>query len=71
MNYDVVNVALFVRLEGKRGRQTEVEKFLGGGLSYAEKEPDVVAGRGNSPGQAVGALYIRQLPMCLLVDDHH
>lgn len=35
-----VNVALFVRLEVKPGKEAEVEKFLRGGLALVEQEPD-------------------------------
>jgi quinol monooxygenase YgiN len=33
------NLALFVRLEAKKGKETEVEDFLRGGLSIVENEP--------------------------------
>jgi len=36
---DAVTVALFVRLEAKPGKETEVEKFLRGGLSLVQQEP--------------------------------
>jgi quinol monooxygenase YgiN len=35
----MVNVALFVRLEAKPGKEAEVESFLRGGLSLVEAEP--------------------------------
>ena len=36
---DMVNVALFVRLEAKPGKEPEVEAFLRGGLAIVEAEP--------------------------------
>lgn len=39
----MVNVALFVRLEAKPGREAEVEQFLRGGLSLVDKEPSTIA----------------------------
>src|SRR5260370_37981710 len=36
---DMVNVALFVRLEAKPGKEAEVEAFLKGGLAIVEGEP--------------------------------
>jgi hypothetical protein len=38
----MVNVALFVRLESKPGKEDDVEKFLRGGLSVVE-EPATIA----------------------------
>src|SRR5712692_5323346 len=35
----MVNVALFVRLEAKPGKEAEVESFLRGGLPLVEAEP--------------------------------
>jgi len=35
----MTNVALLVRLEAKKGKEMEVEKFLQGGLSLVENEP--------------------------------
>ena len=37
------NLALFVRLEAKKGKEAEVEKFLRDGLSMAENEPATVS----------------------------
>jgi quinol monooxygenase YgiN len=34
-----VNLALWVRLEAKPGKEAEVEEFLHGGLSVVEEEP--------------------------------
>ena len=39
----MVNVALFVRLEPKPGKEADVEKFLHEGLSVAKKEPATIA----------------------------
>ena|ERR1700741_3153811 len=39
----MTNVALLVRLEAKRGREAEVEKFLQGGLSIVENEPGTIS----------------------------
>ena len=35
----MTNVALLVRLEAKKGKEAEVEKFLKDGLSIVENEP--------------------------------
>jgi quinol monooxygenase YgiN len=35
----MVNLALFVRMEAKPGKETEVESFLRGGLSIVQEEP--------------------------------
>jgi quinol monooxygenase YgiN len=39
----MVTVGLWVRLEAKRGKEAEVEKFLKGGLQLAEGEPATTA----------------------------
>ena len=39
----MVTTALFVRLEAKPGKETEVESFLRGGLPLVEEEPATVA----------------------------
>jgi quinol monooxygenase YgiN len=39
----MVNVALFVRLEARPGKEADVEKFLLGGLSIVQEEPDTLA----------------------------
>lgn len=39
----MVNVALFVRLEAKPGKEKEVESFLLGGLPIVEEEPATTA----------------------------
>jgi quinol monooxygenase YgiN len=38
-----VNVALYVRLEAKEGKEDEVAQFLAGALPLAEDEPDTTA----------------------------
>src|SRR5262245_59269806 len=39
----MVNVALFVRLEAKPGKEAEVESFLRGGLAIVQQEPATTA----------------------------
>ncbi len=39
----MVNVALWVRLEAKAGKEKDVESFLRGGLSVVQREPGTVA----------------------------
>lgn len=39
----MVNVALYVRLEAKPGKESEVEDFLRGGLAIVEEEPATTA----------------------------
>jgi quinol monooxygenase YgiN len=36
---DAANLALFVRLEAKPGKEAEVEQFLRGGLALVQREP--------------------------------
>jgi quinol monooxygenase YgiN len=38
-----VNVALFVRLEAKPGKEADVEQFLRGGLAQVRQEPATTA----------------------------
>jgi quinol monooxygenase YgiN len=38
----MTNVALLVRLEAKKGKEMEVEKFLRNGLSIVENEPNTI-----------------------------
>ena len=38
-----VSVALFVRLEAKRGKEADVEQFLRGGLALLRQEPATTA----------------------------
>lgn len=39
----MVKVALFVKLEAKAGKETEVENFLRGGLAIVQQEPATTA----------------------------
>ena len=39
----MVTVALFVRLEAKPGKESEVENFLNGGLALVQEEPETTA----------------------------
>ncbi len=39
----MVKTALFVRLEAKSGKETEVEEFLRGGLAVVTEEPATLA----------------------------
>ena len=39
----MVKVALFVRLEAKPGKESEVEKFLQSGLAIVQDEPATIA----------------------------
>ena len=39
----MVTVALFVRLEAKPGKETEIENFLRGGLAVVQEEPATTA----------------------------
>lgn len=39
----MVNVALFVRLEAKPGKEAEVERFLRDGLAIVQQEPATIA----------------------------
>lgn len=39
----MVNVALFVRLEAKPGKEAEVERFLRDGLAIVQEEPATIA----------------------------
>lgn len=40
---DTVRVALWVRLDAKPGKESEVESFLRGGLAIVEQEPATIA----------------------------
>ncbi len=40
---DTVHVALWVRLEAKPGKETEVENFLRSGLAIVQQEPATIA----------------------------
>ena len=39
----MVNVALYVRLDAKPGKESDVENFLRGGLAIVEQEPATIA----------------------------
>ena len=39
----MVTVALFVRLEAKPGKESEVENFLNSGLALVQEEPETTA----------------------------
>ena len=39
----MTNLALYVRLEAKKGKEAEVEEFLKGGLSIVENEPATIS----------------------------
>ncbi len=40
----MVTVALYVKLEAKRGKEAEVESFLKGGLAIVQEEPATTRG---------------------------
>jgi quinol monooxygenase YgiN len=53
----MVNVALFVRLEAKRGKEAEVEAFLKGGLAIVEEEPATIAWFGVRIGPSTFGIF--------------
>lgn len=53
----MVNVALFVRLEAKPGKEQEVENFLRGGLPLVEEEPATIAWFGIRLGPTTFAIF--------------
>lgn len=53
----MVHVALFVRLEAKAGRETEVEHFLRGALSLVNKEPATIAWFGIRLGPSTFGIF--------------
>lgn len=53
----MVNVALFVRLEAKPGKETEVEEFLRSGLSLVEEEPATIAWFGIRLGPSTYGIF--------------
>ena len=53
----MVNVALFVRLEAKPGREAEVEQFLRGGLALVDKEPATIAWFGIRMGPSTFGIF--------------
>jgi quinol monooxygenase YgiN len=52
-----VNVALFVRLEAKPGKEAEVAEFLKGGLPIVEAEPATIAWFGVRLGPSTFAIF--------------
>jgi quinol monooxygenase YgiN len=54
---DMVNVALWVRLEAKPGKEAEVESFLKGGLALVQEEPATVAWFAIRLGPATFAIF--------------
>jgi quinol monooxygenase YgiN len=53
----MVNVALFVRLEAKLGKETEVEQFLRSGLPLVKEEPGTVAWFGLRLGPSTFGIF--------------
>lgn len=53
----MVNVALFVRLEAKPGKEQQVEDFLRGGLPLVEEEPATIAWFGIRLGPSTFAIF--------------
>ena len=53
----MVKVALFVRLEAKPGKETEVENFLVSGLPIVNEEPDTTAWFGIRLGPSTFGIF--------------
>ncbi|HTS19948.1 MAG TPA: antibiotic biosynthesis monooxygenase [Verrucomicrobiae bacterium] len=53
----MVTVALFVRLEAKPGKETEVEQFLTGGVPLVEQEPATTAWFGIRMGPSTFGIF--------------
>ncbi len=53
----MVNVALYVRLEAKPGKEAEVEAFLKGGLPLVQEEPDTIAWFGIRLGPSTFGIF--------------
>lgn len=53
----MVTKALFIRLEAKPGKETEVEKFLKSGLPLVEDEPATLAWFGMRLGPTTFAIF--------------
>jgi quinol monooxygenase YgiN len=53
----MVNVALFVRLEAKPGKETEVEQFLRSGLPLVNEEPGTAAWFGLRLGPSTFGIF--------------
>jgi len=56
-SHQKVNVALFVRLEAKPGKEADVAEFLKGGLPLAEAEPATIAWFGVRLGPSTFAIF--------------
>ncbi len=54
---DSASVALFVRLEAKPGKESEVENFLRGGLALVEQEPATTAWFGIRLGPSTFGIF--------------
>jgi len=52
-----VKVALFVRLEAKPGKETDVEKFLLGGLAIVQEEPATITWYGIKLGPSTFGIF--------------
>jgi quinol monooxygenase YgiN len=53
----MVNVALFVRLEAKPGREADVENFLRDGLPIVQEEPSTIAWFGIRLGPSTFGIF--------------
>jgi quinol monooxygenase YgiN len=53
----MVNVALFVRLEAKPGREADVESFLRDGLPIVQEEPSTIAWFGLRLGPSTFGIF--------------
>ena len=53
----MVNVALFVRLEAKPGKEADVEKFLRAGLPFVQEEPATTVWFALRLGPSTFAIY--------------
>lgn len=53
----MVKNALYVRLEAKPGKESEVEKFIKSGLPIVEEEPDTTAWFGLRLGPSTFAIF--------------
>ncbi|CAD6516381.1 antibiotic biosynthesis monooxygenase [Paraburkholderia caledonica] len=53
----MVNVALFVRLEAKPGREADVENFLRDGLPIVQEEPSTIAWFGLRLGPSTFGIF--------------
>ncbi len=53
----MINVALYVRLEAKPGKESEVEAFLKGGLPIVQEEPDTIAWFGIRIGPSTFGIF--------------